>query len=84
MNVTKENAIEYVSQKITCSWTWDRLTPSEARRWVEFFETMQSDIKGTAKQRIEYAWNLYTAFLSGCGYTGLYWREPADSDAPTF
>ena len=40
-------------------------------------------IKGTENRRREIYFTIYSAFLYGCGYKPVGWREDAD-EAPTF
>ena len=82
MNYTKENAVEKCLEVIIASWTYQRLTPSEAAAWDDLL--IDVDIGGTAKQRYTQTMNLYRAFLRGCGYDGPCWREPAENDTPKF
>lgn len=80
MTNNKETAkIEYC-KLIRDSWTYNRLTPEEAAAWNNFINPL--DIKGTAKQRYEQIAQLYHAFLLGCGYKPIGWREPAADNTP--
>ena len=62
------------------SWTWQRLTEEEKDR---FLSIDLGCIKGTANQRREIYFTIYSAFLHGIGYKPVGWREPAtESPAP--
>ena len=65
---------EYFENVTRHSWTWNRLTEDEKYR---FLSIDFSCVKGTAKQRQETYFTIYSAFLYGCGYNHAGWREPA-------
>lgn len=82
MDYMKENAAMRAREIIIQSWTFDRLTPSEAIHWMDFINAVE--LKGTAKQRYEQTMTLYRAFLAGCGYDGPDWRETDENNTPKF
>lgn len=77
MEKVKERVFIDYYEMITKSWTYDRLTNEERERFKEliFRSCTQKSIKGTYAQRWETLNILYSAFLSGVGYTGGNWRE---------
>ena len=71
----------YIEEHIKKSWTWERLTPEERKR----FDAVNIDrIKGSKKQRLEAICAIYTAFLAGVGYDSPTWREPVLETVPNF
>lgn len=67
---TVENYFQNVIKK---SWTWDRLTEEEQKRFIDMdiFER----IKGNDKTRIEWLNTIYQSFLTALGYNPINWRE---------
>lgn len=79
MTTTKELALNDFCAMIRNSWTYARMTDEEQARCIEALQCVEdfNALKGTAAAR----WNLlhavYSAFLSGLGYTSsTEWREP--------
>lgn len=72
------NAVEnYFQNVIKNSWTWDRLTCEERRRFIEM--NVFDRIQGTEKQRTEWLSTIYSAFLIGIGYEPIGWRETEET-----
>ena len=63
----------YFENVISKSWTWQRLTDDERKRFESCIDF--SKIKGTARQRVEMLNMVYAAFLQGVGYKPIGWRE---------
>lgn len=71
------NAVEnYFQTVIKKSWTWDRLTEEEQKRFIDL--SVFDRICGSDKQRIKWLCTIYEAFLNGVGYDGFQWREEAN------
>lgn len=81
MTKTKENAISDFMDMISHSWTWNRLTEDEKKRFSNILYSIE--VKGTYPQRWEALNNYYGFFLEGIGYKPIGWRE-TDEDAPQF
>lgn len=58
---------------ISASWTYARLTYKERQKLADIIE--QAKVFGTYNQRWQQLNNLYSAFLAGCDYEPLGWRE---------
>lgn len=82
MKITKENAVEQGLEIIINSWTWERLTLDEMDKFLSFVASR--NIKGTVAQRWDHIFNLFSAFLYGCGYDGPRWRDPDPDNTPKF
>ena len=85
MTRQKENAISDFMDMISHSWTWNRLTEDEKKRFINILNSIafRGELKGTYRQRWDIMNNFYTFFLEGCGYKPFRWRE-TDEDAPQF
>lgn len=66
-------AYNYFNTVISKSWTWQRLTDEEQKRFITCIDF--SRITGTATQRIKVLNMVYSAFLHGVGYSPVGWRE---------
>lgn len=76
MNKDKESALKDYLEMIKRSWTWDRLTEKERKRFEGWIQKGKW-LKGSYKQRWDTLENYYTMFLLGTGYDGpIGWREP--------
>ena len=64
---------EYFQNVIKKSWTWDRLTEEERRRFIDM--DVFDRIKGNNKTRVEWLNTIYDSFLSALGYKPIGWRE---------
>lgn len=64
---------DYFENVIKKSWTWERLTEEEKRRFVNM--PVFDEIRGADKQRVEWLNTIYHAFLVGLGYKLIGWRE---------
>lgn len=73
----KENAVLDFIGMIKESWTWEKLTEQEKKRFEDsvIWSIKQNVIIGTYKQRYQTLNALYHTFLEGVGYTGWKWRE---------
>lgn len=69
---------DYFQNVIKKSWTWDRLTEEERRRFINM--DVFDRIKGNDKTRIEWLNTIYNAFLSALGYKSVGWRETEDDE----
>ena len=77
MNKNKENAQTDWTDMIVKSWTWEKLTREERKKFGDELskETTKKIISGTYEQRWETLNTLYSMFLEGCGYNGGNWRD---------
>ena len=77
MNKNKENAQADWTDMIVKSWTWEKLTREERKKFGDELnkETTKKIISGTYEQRWETLNTLYSMFLEGCGYSGGNWRD---------
>ena len=78
------NAVEnYFQNVIKKSWTWNRLTEEEQRRFINM--DVFDIIKGNDKTRVEWLNTIYHSFLSALGYNDnpTRWRD-TDEDMPQF
>lgn len=64
---------KYFKNVIKNSWTWERLTEEEKRRFVNL--DIFSEIKGNKDAREQWLFTIYAGFLFGCGYDDFGWRE---------
>lgn len=69
---------DYFQNVIKKSWTWNRLTEEEKRRFIDM--DVFDRIKGNDKTRIEWLNTIYNAFLSALGYKSVGWRETEDDE----
>ena len=69
---------DYFQNVIKKSWTWDRLTEEERRRFIDM--DVFDRIKGNDQTRIEWLNTIYHAFLSALGYKSVGWRETEDDE----
>lgn len=71
----------YFQNVIKKSWSWDRLTEEERKRFIDM--NIFDKIKGTDKQRIVWLSTIYESFLSALGYEPIGWRE-TDKESSNF
>ena len=64
---------DYFQNIIKKSWTWNRLTEEERRRFIDM--DVFDRIKGNNKTRVEWLNTIYDSFLSALGYKPIGWRE---------
>lgn len=69
---------DYFQNVIKKSWTWERLTEEERRRFIDM--DVFDRIKGHDQTRIEWLNTIYHAFLSALGYKSVGWREVEDDE----
>ncbi len=68
------NIVEtYFQNVIKKSWTWDKLTEEERKRFIDM--NVFDKIKGNDQTRIEWLNTIYQSFLSALGYKPIGWRE---------
>ena len=68
------SVVEYYFQNIIKkSWTWNRLTEEEQKRFINM--NVFDKIKGNDKTRIEWLHTIYIYFLSALEYKPIGWRE---------
>ena len=78
------NAVEnYFQNVIKKSWTWNRLTEEEQRRFIDM--DVFDIIKGNDKTRVEWLNTIYHSFLSALSYNDnpARWRD-TEEDMPQF
>lgn len=63
----------YFQNVIKKSWTWDRLTEEERKRFIDM--NVFYKIKGNDKTRIEWMNTIYNSFLCALGYQPIGWRK---------
>lgn len=82
--VKYSNAVEnYFQNVIKKSWTWERLTEEERKRFIDM--NVFDRIKGRDTQRVEWLNTIYEAFLYGLGYDSIVWREKGElEEIPQF
>ena len=82
----KAQAVYNYMQMICKSWTYNRLTDAEKAQWDKAVEWAQKQgmIRGTYHARWGIMHAIYNAFLNGCGYDGMNWREPNRDEVPQF
>ena len=66
----------YFQNIIKKSWTWQKLTEEEQKRFVDM--NVFDRIKGNDKTRVEWLNTIYQSFLSALGYKPIGWREEAE------
>ena len=78
------NAVEnYFQNVIKKSWTWERLTEEEQRRFIDM--NVFDRIKGNDKTRIEWLNTIYSSFLYALDYKPIGWRETEEEkETPKF
>lgn len=64
---------DYFQNVIKKSWTWDKLTEEEQRRFIDM--DVFDKIKGNDKTRVEWLHTIYISFLSALEYKPIGWRE---------
>lgn len=77
MERTKENAYNHMIQVFAYSWTWERLTDTERETFR--LASVRAHLRGNYEQRCEQMNDLYYAFLMGCGYSAIGWREEQEA-----
>ena len=74
--------MDYLRDVFKKSWTWERLTEEERKRFEERYLWIK--IYGNTEQQVyEQINEYYYMFLLGCGYSAIGWREP-DNNYPKF
>lgn len=71
--MNKDNAIEEFWESTKKSWTWERLTQEEQKRFINCVS--HAVLRGTFQQRHQHLHDMYYAFLIGLGYSWENWRE---------
>lgn len=71
----KEAAIYDFRAMIIESWTYERMTDEETARLSALFDLVEKRLLGSYEHRWRSLQTIYTAFLSGLGYSGINWRE---------
>ena len=72
MNKNKENAQTDWTDMIVKSWTWEKLTREERKKFGDELnkETTKKIISGTYSQRWEILRSRNSMYVEGCGYNG--------------
>lgn len=74
---------DYFQKVIKKSWTWNRLTEEEQKRFIDM--DVFDKIKGNDKTRVEWLNTIYHSFLSALGYNPFGWRETEEEkEMPRF
>lgn len=76
MNKTKESALSDWMEMIRHSWTWERLTEEERKRFCSLLSHPGCfHLRGSYMQRWDYLQDVYFAFLTALEYKPIGWRE---------
>ena len=67
----------YFQEVIKKSWTWERLTEEEQKRFVDM--DVFDRIKGNDKTRVEWLNTRYHSFICALGYQPIGWREDTET-----
>ena len=73
----KDNVIIDFNHMIMQSWTYDKMSLEEKKRWNNILNdgrTVKS-LRGSYYARWDILQAIYNAYLIGIGYTGCTWRE---------
>lgn len=74
---------DYFQNVIKKSWTWNRLTEEEQKRFIDM--DVFDKIKGNNKTRVEWLNTVYHSFLSALGYKPIGWRKTEEEkEMPNF
>ena len=75
--MNKENAMYDFNTMIQKSWTYEKMTTEEKKRWIKVLNDIRVDkcLKGTYQQRWDILQAIYMSYLLGIGYTNFNWRE---------
>ena len=74
---------DYFQNVIKNSWTWNRLTEEERKRFIDM--NVFDRIKGNDKTRVEWLNTIYHSFLCALGYEAIGWRETEEEkEMPLF
>lgn len=74
---------DYFQNVIKKSWTWNRLTEEEQKRFIDM--NVFDKIKGNDRTRVEWLNTIYHSFLSAFGYKPIGWRETEEeNEMPKF
>lgn len=75
--MNKELAVNQFIDMIQASWTWKRLTMDEKKRFMKLLDLAieRRETQGTYEQRFSTLHLMYDAFLQGCQYEPIGWRE---------
>lgn len=66
----------YLQNVIKKSWTWEKLTEEEQRRFIDM--DVFDRIKGNDKTRVEWLNTIYQAYLIALMYNPIGWREESE------
>lgn len=66
----------YFQNVIKKSWTWERLTEEEQKRFIDM--NVFDKIKGNDKTRVEWLNTIYHSFIIALGYKPIGWREETE------
>lgn len=66
----------YFQNVIKKSWTWERLTEEEQKRFIDM--NVFDRIKGNDDTRVEWLNTIYQSFISALGYKPIGWREETE------
>ena len=66
----------YLQNVIKKSWTWEKLTEEEQRRFIDM--DVFDRIKGNDETRIEWLNTIYQAYLTALMYKPIGWREESE------
>ena len=66
----------YFQNVIKKSWTWEKLTDEEQKRFIEM--NVFDRIKGSDDTRREWLSTIYHSYIVALGYKPIGWREEAE------
>lgn len=76
----KEKAFESFMEMTFNSWTYQKMTMEEKKRFIEMMHHVrtQKSLRGNYNQRWDTLQAIYGAYLEGIGYSGWNWREESE------
>lgn len=72
---------DYFQNVIKKSWTWERLTEDERKRFIGM--NVFDRIKGNDRTRAEWLCTIYESFLTALDYESIGWRK-IEEEIPQF
>ena len=67
----------YFQNVIKKSWTWERLTEEEQKRFIDM--NVFDEIKGNDDTRRKWMCTIYQSYIVALGYKPIGWREEAET-----
>ena len=78
----KEKALDNFVDLISQSWTYEKLTKEEQKKFKEFVYSKQVEncLRGNHNQRVEILQAIYSGFLVALNYKPIGWRDKDEED----